>query len=240
MFAPPLETAIVPVTPFQQNCTILWCAKTRRGAVIDPGGHLERIRDMVARRGVTLEKILITHADGEHAGGAAQRAESEGLPSEGPHADDRFWIDKLADAKEKPGFEAPRPFTPSRWLAGHDTVTVGELTLEVRHCPGHTPGHVIFFHEPSRLAIVGDVLFRGTIGRTDLPRGDRDALIRSITEQLWPLGDDVMFLPGHGRLSTFGQERQDNPFVADSLTGYAGAEKQAASEIDQKLSKRYS
>ena len=223
MFGPPLETAIVPVTPFQQNCTILWCAKTMRGAVIDTGGHLDRVMAMVRQRGVTLEKILITHAHRDHAGSVAALAESEGLPIEGPHADDQFWIDKLADAKDKPGFDTPRPFVPDRWLAGHDTVSVGELTLDVRHCPGHTPGHIVFFHEPSRLAIVGDVLFRGTIGRTDLPRGDRETLIRSITGQLWPLGDDVMFLPGHGRLSTFGQERQDNPFVADHVLAQGGA-----------------
>jgi len=223
MFAPTLETAIVPVTPFQQNCTILWCAKTMRAAVIDPGGNLDRVKTMVQRSGVTLEKILITHAHRDHAGAVAELAEAEDLPIEGPHADDQFWIDKLAGAEDKPGFDTPRPFTPSRWLEGHDTVTVGELTLEVRHCPGHTPGHVVYFHEPSQLAIVGDVLFRGTIGRTDLPRGDRETLIRSITEQLWPLGDEVMFLPGHGRLSTFGRERQDNPFVADHILAAGGA-----------------
>jgi glyoxylase-like metal-dependent hydrolase (beta-lactamase superfamily II) len=223
MFAAPLETAIVPVTPFQQNCTILWCTKTMAAAVIDPGGHLDRVRAMVRQRGVTLEKILITHAHRDHAGSVAELAESESLPIEGPHIDDQFWIDKLADAKDKPGFDTPRPFTPTRWLEGHDTVSVGELTLDIRHCPGHTPGHIVFFHEPSQLAIVGDVLFRGTIGRTDLPRGDRETLIRSITEQLWPLGDDVMFLPGHGRLSTFGRERRDNPFVADHVLAQGGA-----------------
>lgn len=215
MFDKSLETAVVPVTPFQQNATVLWCTKTMKGAVIDPGGHLDRIMTAVDRAGVTLEKILITHAHRDHAGAAADFSEAQGIPIEGPHRDDQFWIDKLADAKEKPGFDTPRVFTPDRWLENNDTVSVGEQTLEVRHCPGHTPGHVIYFHAPSQLAIVGDVLFRRTVGRTDLPRGDHEQLVRSITEQLWPLGDEVMFLPGHGRLSTFGQEREDNPFVSD-------------------------
>lgn len=215
MFDKPLETAVVPVTPFQQNATVLWCTKTMKGAVVDPGGHLDRIMSAVERAEVALEKILITHAHRDHAGAAADFSEQQGIPIEGPHRDDQFWIDKLADAEEKPGFDTPRVFTPDRWLENGDTVSVGEQTLEVRHCPGHTPGHVIYFHAPSQLAIVGDVLFRRTVGRTDLPRGDYDQLVRSITEQLWPLGDDVLFLPGHGRLSTFGQEREDNPFVSD-------------------------
>ncbi len=224
MFGKPLESQIVPVTPFQQNSTILWCAKTMKGAVVDPGGHLDRILGAVEAKGVVLEKIFITHAHRDHAGAAAELSEAKGLPIEGPHRDDQFWIDKLPESEPKPGFDPARVFTPERWLEGGDTVSVGEQTLEVRHCPGHTPGHVIYFHEPSQLAIVGDVLFRRTVGRTDLPRGDHDMLVRSITEQLWPLGDDVMFLPGHGRLSTFGQEREDNPFVSDMVlaTGTGG------------------
>jgi glyoxylase-like metal-dependent hydrolase (beta-lactamase superfamily II) len=146
-------------------------------------------------------------------------AEKLGVPIEGPHIDDKFWIDKLDTVEDKPGFDATKSFTPDRWLEGHDTVTLGDLTLEVRHCPGHTPGHVIFFHEPSQLAIVGDVIFRGSVGRSDLERGDHDTLVASIQEQLWPLGNDVIFLPGHGRLSTFGQEREDNPFVSDAVLG---------------------
>ena len=215
MFDKLLETAIVPVTPFQQNATVFWCTNTMKGAVIDPGGHLDRIMSAVDRAGITLDKIFITHAHRDHAGMAADFSEQQGIPIEGPHKDDQFWIDKLADAEEKPGFDQPRPFTPDRWLGDGDTVTVGEQTLDVFHCPGHTPGHVIYFHGPSQLAVVGDVLFRRTVGRTDLPKGDHDLLVKSITEKLWPLGEDVMFLPGHGRLSTFGQEREDNPYVSD-------------------------
>ena len=215
MFEKPLETAIVPVTPFQQNATVFWCNKTMKGAVIDPGGHLDRIMSAVERAGVTLEKIFITHAHRDHAGMAADFSEQQGIPIEGPHQDDQFWIDKLSDAEEKAGFDQPRPFTPDRWLFDGDTVTVGEQTLDVFHCPGHTPGHVVYYHGPSQLAVVGDVLFRRTVGRTDLPKGNHDLLVKSITEKLWPLGNDVMFLPGHGRLSTFGQEREDNPYVSD-------------------------
>lgn len=216
---PPLQTAIVPVTPYQQNCSIIWCTKTMKAAVIDPGGNLDRILAIAADKGVTIEKIFITHGHRDHAGGVAELAEKLGVPVEGPHIDDKFWIDKLDTVEEKPGFSPTKSFTPDRWLENHDTVTLGDLTLDVRHCPGHTPGHVIFFHEPSQLAIVGDVIFRGSVGRSDLERGDHDTLIKSIQEQLWPLGDDVLFLPGHGRLSTFGRERQDNPFVADSVLG---------------------
>lgn len=217
--SPPMQTAIIPVTPFQQNCSIIWCTKTMKGAVVDPGGNLDRILMVAAEKQVTIEKILITHGHRDHAGGTAELAEKLGVPIEGPHIDDKFWIDKLDTVEEKPGFDATKSFTPDRWLEGHDTVTLGDLTLDVRHCPGHTPGHVIFFHEPSQLAIVGDVIFRGSVGRSDLERGDHDTLVKSIQEQLWPLGDEVIFLPGHGRLSTFGQEREDNPFVGDAVLG---------------------
>lgn len=213
----PLGVAVVPVTPYQQNCSVIWCTKTMKGAVVDPGGELDRILMAVTENGVTLEKILITHAHRDHAGATAELSEKLDLPIEGPQKEDQFWIDKLAGYGPEPGFGQTRPFTPTRWLEGHDTVTVGELTLQVRHCPGHTPGHVIFFHAESQLAIVGDVIFRRSVGRTDFPRGDWDTLVRSITQELWPLGDDVVFLPGHGQLSTFGQERQDNPYVADAV-----------------------
>jgi len=217
---PPMKAAIVPVTPFQQNCSILWCTASGRGCVVDPGGEVERILAAAAERGVTLEKVLVTHGHIDHAGAVAEVAERLGLPVEGPHRDDAFWIDGLAEHGRRYGFSGARPFVPERWLENGDTVAVGELTLDVRHCPGHTPGHVIFFHAPSRFAAVGDVLFRGSIGRTDLPRGNHDQLLRSIRSRLWPLGSDVRFIPGHGPLSTFGEERKGNPYVSDMALSF--------------------
>ena len=213
-----LRGMIVPVTPLQQNCSILWCTETKKAAVIDPGGDLDRLLAAIEENGVELEKILVTHAHIDHAGGVAELAERCGVPIEGPHREDQFWIDRLEDSGTKYGIRA-RAFTPGRWLEGGDTATIGNQTLQVRHCPGHTPGHVIFFHERSQLAAVGDVLFQGSIGRTDFPRGDFDTLITSITTQLWPLGDDVTFIPGHGPLSSFGYERKTNPFVSDLALG---------------------
>lgn len=183
------------------------------GAVVDPGGDLQRILAEVERQGVRLERILVTHGHLDHAGGVAELAERLGLPVEGPHREDAFWIDGLTQQAVAFRFPAARPFTPDRWLAQGDTVTVGGLTLDVLHCPGHTPGHVVFFHAGSRLALVGDVLFRGSVGRSDFPRGDHAALIRSIKERLLPLGDDAAFVPGHGPMSTFGHERRFNPFL---------------------------
>lgn len=215
---PPLRAAVVPVTPFQQNCTLLWCTKTMRGAFVDPGGDLDRLKAAAVQHGVTIEKLLVTHGHIDHCGQAGILAQELGVPIEGPQEEDRYWIARLNDDRASFGLEGS-PFEPDRWLQDGDTVTIGELTLKVRHTPGHTPGHVVFFHEPSRFAIVGDVLFRGSIGRTDFPLGDHDTLIASITERLWPMGDDVAFVPGHGPTSTFGTERATNPFVADSRFG---------------------
>ncbi len=206
---------VVPVTPFEQNCTLLWCPETMKGAAVDPGGNLERILGAAQRHGVTLEKILVTHGHIDHAGGVAELAEQLHIPVEGPGEEDRFWIDGMPQQSKMFGFPDVRSFTPDRWLKGGDTVQVGNLTLEVLHCPGHTPGHVVFFHRPSQVAMVGDVLFAGSIGRTDFPKGDYDTLIRSIREGLFPLGDTVEFIPGHGPNSTFGRERRSNPFVGD-------------------------
>ncbi|PKQ07282.1 MAG: hypothetical protein CVT72_03635 [Alphaproteobacteria bacterium HGW-Alphaproteobacteria-11] len=214
-----LKAAILPVTPFQQNCTLIWNDETMRGAVSDPGGDLDRIKAAAAEAGVTIEKVLLTHGHLDHASAAGDLARELGVPIEGPHKDDLFLIEALPDQAAKYGFPPVGGFVPDRWLENGDTVEVAGLTFDVRHCPGHTPGHVIFFHAPSRLALVGDVLFQGSIGRTDLPRGDYGALIQSIRERLWPLGDDVTFVPGHGPLSTFGAERRGNPFVADSNFG---------------------
>lgn len=212
-----LKAAILPVTPFQQNCSLIWCDETLRGAVVDPGGDLDRVRAAITGAGFTLEKILVTHAHIDHAGAIAELAESEGVPIEGPHRDDAFLIDSLAEQGSRFGFAGARSFVPDRWLEDGDRATVGNLEFIVRHCPGHTPGHVVFVSESARLAAVGDVLFQGSVGRSDLPRGNHDDLIRSIRERLFPLGDDITFIPGHGPVSTFGQERRSNPFVADML-----------------------
>jgi hydroxyacylglutathione hydrolase len=215
--APPLQGVIIPVTPFQQNCSLVWCSETKRAAAIDPGGEVDRILAAAEKEGVVIEKILLTHGHLDHAGAAADLAEELGLAIEGPEREDRFWIDRIAEHGARYGMTHCRPFTPHRWLVEGDSVTIGKQLLSVHHCPGHTPGHVVFHHAPSRLAFVGDVLFRGSIGRSDLPRGDAALLIRSITEKLWPLGDDTTFVPGHGPLSTFVRERRDNPFVADRI-----------------------
>ncbi|GAA0795794.1 MBL fold metallo-hydrolase [Marinobacterium sediminicola] len=210
-----MKYRIIPVTPFQQNCTLLWCEQTRKAAVVDPGGDLARIKAAVAEEGVELEKILLTHAHIDHAGGSAALARDLSLTIEGPGRDDEFWIEGLPKQSQMFGFPDVEVFTPDRWLEDGDRVRFGEVTLEVIHCPGHTPGHVVFYHRPSALALVGDVLFQGSIGRTDFPRGDHATLIRSIREKLFPLGDEIDFIPGHGPMSTFGLERQTNPFVAD-------------------------
>ena len=216
MSNPPLKAAIVPVTPLQQNCTLLWCTKTMRGAFVDPGGDLDRLKAAAAQSGVTIEKILITHGHIDHCGQAGMLAEELGVPIEGPHEEDLFWIARLQEDGQRYGING-KPFTSDRYLVDGDTVTVGKLTFDVRHCPGHTPGHVIFHHPESKLAIVGDVLFQGSIGRTDFPRGNHQDLLDAITQRLWPLGDDTHFVPGHGPMSTFGHERATNPFVADKV-----------------------
>jgi hydroxyacylglutathione hydrolase len=213
---PPLRAAIIQVTGFQQNCTLIWCTATMRGAFIDPGGDLPRLTAAATQAGVTIEKLLITHGHADHCGGAAALAAQLGVPIEGPHEEDRFWIAGLKEDGLRFGIEA-MPFEPARWLVDGDQVTVGNLVLDVYHCPGHTPGHVIFHHPPSKLAQVGDVLFQGSVGRTDFPRGNLDDLIASITGRLWPLGDDTTFICGHGPMSTFGHERQNNPYVADRV-----------------------
>jgi glyoxylase-like metal-dependent hydrolase (beta-lactamase superfamily II) len=215
MTEPPLKAAIIPVTPLQQNCCLIWCTKTMRGAFTDPGGDLPKLREALRQTGVTVEKILLTHGHIDHCGSAGIFAEELGVRIEGPHADDVFWIERLAEDGARYGVTG-KPFTPDRWLDDGDTVTVGDLAFDVRHCPGHTPGHVVFHHRESKLAIVGDVLFQGSIGRTDFPRGNHQHLLDSITQRLWPMGNDTAFVPGHGPMSTFGRERATNPFVGDA------------------------
>ncbi len=184
-----------------------------KAAIIDPGGDLPLLEDACKQLGVTLEQIWITHAHIDHAGGTADLAEKLNLPIIGPHKGDQFWIDGLPQAAANYRFPPSRPFTPTRWLGDGDTVSLGQHTLHVRHCPGHTPGHVVFYSPEIKRAFVGDVLFAGSIGRTDFPQGNHEDLINSITQRLWPMGDDTVFIPGHGPESTFGRERVSNPYV---------------------------
>ncbi|MDQ7958091.1 MAG: MBL fold metallo-hydrolase, partial [Pseudomonadota bacterium] len=204
----------VPVTAFQQNCSILWCDATMKAAVVDPGGELDRLIATAKALGVSLEQIWLTHAHIDHAGGTGELARRLGLPIVGPHPGDQFWIDGLVQQSAMFGFPPAEPFTPTRWLHDGDTVALGEETLTVRHCPGHTPGHVVFHSAGAQRAFVGDVLFAGSIGRTDFPGGNHEQLIASITERLWPMGDATVFIPGHGPESSFGRERRSNPYVA--------------------------
>ncbi|GLV22119.1 glyoxalase [Sphingobium sp. TomMM35A] len=216
MTTPPLKAALIPVTPLQQNCTLFWCTATNRGAFVDPGGDLPRLKAAAEQQGVTIEKILVTHGHIDHCGEAGTLAKELGVPIEGPHEADRFWISRLEEDGRNYGVNG-KIFEPDRWLADGDQVKVGELVLDVYHCPGHTPGHVVFHHAPSKLAIVGDVLFQGSIGRTDFPMGNHQDLIDAITGKLWPLGGDTAFVPGHGPMSNFAHERRTNPFVGDAV-----------------------
>lgn len=210
-----MKSIIIPVTPFEQNCSLLICEQTGQAAVVDPGGDIDRILARVKSEHAELAAILVTHGHLDHVGGVAALAENLGLPIYGPHKEDKFWIDGISEQCHMFGFPPSNPFTPDRWLADGDSVAFGKERLKILHCPGHTPGHVIFFNANARLAIVGDVLFKGSIGRTDFPKGDFRTLIASIRNNLWPLGEDVAFIPGHGPMSTFGEEMRSNPFVND-------------------------
>ncbi len=214
-----MKCAIVPVTLYQQNCSFLLCEKTHRLAIVDPGGDIAKIQQTVEKLQGRPEKIFLTHGHMDHCAAAGELRDLLDIPIEGPHIEDKFWIDKLPEVCAMSGFPHADPFVPDRWLTQGDTVAFGEETLEVRHCPGHTPGHIIFFHRGEQLALAGDGIFQGSSGRTDFPRGDYDTLVLSIREQLWPLGDEVTFIPGHGPTSTFGRERKTNPFVSDSRFG---------------------
>lgn len=206
---------IIPVTPFEQNCSLAWCEATGSAALVDPGGDVDQLLAEVDKAGVRLEKLLLTHAHVDHVGGTLAIARRLNLPILGPQEGDAFWLDALPDQARMYGFPPAEAFRPDHWLHDGDTVELGELRFQVIHCPGHTPGHVVFFEPESRHAFVGDVLFQGSIGRTDFPRGDHRALIHAIREKLFPLGDDVAFVPGHGPMSTFGRERRSNPYVGD-------------------------
>lgn len=208
-----MKCAIVPVTAYQQNCSILICESTGRAALVDPGGDLPRLQATLEELGVTLEKVFLTHGHLDHCSAADSVRAQFSVPIEGPQREDQFWIEQLPEACRRAGFPPAASFEPDRWLSDGDTVSFGAQTLEVIHCPGHTPGHVVFFHAGERLAFVGDVLFQGSIGRTDFPRGDFDTLMHSIREKLLPLGEDITFVPGHGATSTFGQEQRSNPYI---------------------------
>ncbi len=210
-----LKAAIVPVTAFQQNCTLLWDEETKIGAVVDPGGDLDRIEEAIAKLGLKIEKILLTHGHMDHAGGAAELKERlGGVPIEGPHLGDKPLLDNLAQQGAAFGLFGARAVTPDRWLDEGDAVTAAGASFAILHCPGHSPGSVVFVNDAQRFMLMGDVLFRGSIGRTDFPYGDHDALITAIKTKLLPLGDDYVFICGHGPMSTIGYERETNPFIS--------------------------
>ncbi len=212
-----LKAQIFPVTSFAQNCSIIWCDETMEGALVDPGGDPEKLMAQVEKLGIKLTKMLLTHGHLDHAGGAADIKAKLGLPIIGPHKEDKFWLDQIEDNAAQYNMTGLKCCEPDQWLNDGDSVDVGNVKLEVYHTPGHTPGHVILFDRTHRVAFVGDVLFKGSVGRTDFPRGDTQTLLNAIQQKLWPLGDDVTFVPGHGPLSTFGAERKTNPFVADHV-----------------------
>ncbi|WP_394130101.1 MBL fold metallo-hydrolase [Shewanella maritima] len=214
-----MKYQIIPVTPFQQNCSVIWCKQTLEAAIVDPGGDIDRILKEVEKLGLTLSKVLLTHGHIDHVGAAYDLSQQANVPIIGPHKADSFWLESLPAQSKNFGFPLVNAFEPSIYLEEGDEVQVGEQTLSVLHCPGHTPGHVVFFSSTSKIAWVGDVLFRSSIGRTDFPQSNHQDLIKSITTKLWPLGDQTQFIPGHGPMSTFAEERQHNPFVADQLLG---------------------
>jgi glyoxylase-like metal-dependent hydrolase (beta-lactamase superfamily II) len=234
-----LQIRIVPVTPLQQNCSLIWDADTKHAVFVDPGGDVDTLMGALAHFGLTLKEIWLTHGHLDHAGAAHEIRERTGVAVIGPHKDDQFWLDQIESSAVKYGLDGLKNVTPDRYLEDGDVLELGGVKFGVSHTPGHTPGHVVIHNRDAGIAFVGDVLFAGSIGRTDFPRGDHQQLIDSITHKLWPLGDDVTFVPGHGPTSTFGRERRTNPFVADALTGCGGAQKQPASTFDQKTAKRF-
>lgn len=239
MSEPAFQVRVVPVTPLQQNCSLIWNPQTKHAAFVDPGGEVEKLLGALKNFDLTLKRIWLTHGHFDHAGAAAELREITGVAVEGPHQDDQFWLDQIEEGARRYQLHGMRNVTPDRYLESGDVLALDDIAFDVLHTPGHTPGHVVIHNAAAKVAFVGDVLFSGSIGRTDFPRGDHAQLIDSITTRLWPLGDDVTFVPGHGPVSTFGRERQTNPFVADRITGYGGAAQQAPDTAEQKTSKRY-
>ncbi|MEZ5995363.1 MAG: MBL fold metallo-hydrolase [Hyphomonadaceae bacterium] len=236
---PKMQVRVVPVTPLQQNCSLIWDTESKRAVLIDPGGDIEVLLDALQRLELTLTRIWLTHGHFDHAGAAAELRERTGVAVEGPHREDQFWLDQIEEGARRYGVPGLRNVTPDRYFEDGEELEFEGLTFNVAHTPGHTPGHVVISNMDAKIAFVGDVLFAGSIGRTDFPRGNHEQLIQSITGKLWPLGDDITFVPGHGPASTFGRERQSNAFVADRITGYGGAAQSAPDEAAQRTTKRY-
>lgn len=237
--APKLEIRIIPVTPLQQNTSMIWSTETMEGVFVDPGGETDRLLGAAEHFGVKIVGVWLTHGHLDHVGAATAIKERTGCPIIGPHEDDQWLLDEVEATGARYGIRDGKNVKPDRYLKDGDVLELAGNRFGVAHCPGHTPGHVVIYSQEGAMAFVGDVLFRGSIGRTDFPRGNHQQLIDSITQKLWPLGDHMRFVPGHGPLSTFGQERIDNPFVADEVTGYGGAETRASDAIRQRLSKRW-
>ncbi|CAH0525604.1 MBL fold metallo-hydrolase [Vibrio hippocampi] len=215
-----LKYQTVPVTSFAQNCSIVWCDETMKGVVIDPGGDVPQLEVIIKELGVQVEKLVLTHGHLDHVGGTQPLARALNVPVIGPHKADNFWLQGLEGQSQMFGFPLTEAFEPDTWLDEGDVIEFGHQSLSVLHTPGHTPGHIVLFNQDSQRAFVGDVLFNGGIGRTDFPKGDHPTLINSIKTKLWPLGNEVTFIPGHGPESTFGYERRTNPFVADEMPLY--------------------
>lgn len=234
-----LQLRIIPVTPLRQNCSLLWDDVTKHAVLVDPGGDIDVLLEALGHFGLTLKRIWLTHGHADHAGAAAELRERTGIPVEGPHRDDQFWLDQIEESGKRYGLRAARNLTPDRYFEDGEKLEFEGAAFSVAHTPGHTPGHVVIHNKDLKIAFVGDVLFAGSIGRTDFPRSNHAQLIGSITGKLWPLGEDITFIPGHGQPSTFGQERQANPFVADRLTGYAGAPPEPPNTSDQRSAKRF-
>ena len=204
---------IVPVTAFSQNCSLIWCEKTGDAALVDPGGEASRLIAEVTARNINLKSILLTHGHLDHVGAAAELAAHYAVPIIGPQREDSFLLDSLPEQSRMFGLDECQPLVPDRWLEEGEEIQLGEERFSVLHCPGHTPGHIVFYNRQARMILMGDVLFYGGVGRSDFPRGSHQALINSIRTKLLPLGDEIAFIPGHGAMSTLGHERLTNPFL---------------------------